>query len=261
MTTSFPGPTLEAVGQTPATCAPVVPIRRRPLARASLATPPARASLATPLARASLATPLARASLATLLALSLALGLAAQARADAFGDTFTDYKAHGKIDPCRFSEQTLKQARGQVPPDIEQYAPDFPAELDRALQNRALGACAPPGARAASGGSPSTGAGAPTGGGPAGPTPAPPPIASASDNGVLQAAGLQGTGVSHAPLPLLVMGALALLLALPALVFYGARWRGWEPRWIVGLRYALGEAGYRAGGTWSEFADWLRLGR
>jgi hypothetical protein len=209
--------------------------------------------------------------LAATLALTLALCLAAQARADAFGDTFTDYKAHGRIGPCRFSAQTLKKAKQQVPPDIEQYAPDFPAELDRALQSRTVSAC---GGAASSGagagpvspgpstGSPSTGpgAGAPAGGGPNA-TPAPPPIASATDRGISQAVRIKNTSASHTPAPMLVIGALALLIALPALVFSGARWRGWEPRWIPGLRYAMGEAGYRAGGTWSEFADWLRLGR
>ncbi|TMK40146.1 MAG: hypothetical protein E6G56_09115 [Actinobacteria bacterium] len=209
------------------------------------------------------------------LALALALGLAAQARADAFGDTFTDYKAHGKIDPCKFSEQTLKQAKQQVPPDIEQYAPDFPAELDRALQNRTLGACGGAAGSGAGGdpvspGGSSAGApptdpagGAPAGGGAAGgpnATPAPPPIANAA-GGIPQATRFRNTSASHTPVPLLIIGVLALLIVVPALAFHGTRWLGWEPRWIPGLRYSVGEAGYRAGGTWSEFADWLRLGR
>ena len=60
------------------------------------------------------------------------------------------------------------------------------------------------------------------------------------------------------PAGLIVAGAvLIVLVALVAL----ARWWAWEPRWLVRSRHATGEAGWRIGAAWSEFTDWLRLGR
>jgi hypothetical protein len=37
--------------------------------------------------------------------------------------------------------------------------------------------------------------------------------------------------------------------------------RGWDPGWIARMRHGWGEAGFRTTSTWSEFTDWLRLGR
>jgi hypothetical protein len=57
---------------------------------------------------------------------------------------------------------------------------------------------------------------------------------------------------------LLVVG--GLLLA--ALVLWAvAYWQAWEPPWLLRWRHATGEAGWRVGNAWSEFTDWLRLGR
>jgi hypothetical protein len=61
--------------------------------------------------------------------------------------------------------------------------------------------------------------------------------------------------------------AIVLLLAtgvvlLGALILWGlARWRAWEPPWLLRWRHATAEAGWRAGNVWAEFLDWLRLGR
>jgi hypothetical protein len=61
--------------------------------------------------------------------------------------------------------------------------------------------------------------------------------------------------------------AVLLLLLVGALVLIGlvlwavARWQAWEPPWLARWRHATGEAGWRAGNAWSEFTDWLRLGR
>jgi hypothetical protein len=46
----------------------------------------------------------------------------------------------------------------------------------------------------------------------------------------------------------------AILLALSALA--ASR----SPR-LAGMRHAWREAGHRTRGTWSDFSDWLRLGR
>ena len=70
--------------------------------------------------------------------LALAPGAGA-ATGNAFLMTFTDYKADGVIIGCQYTEGQLKDAQRQVPPDIEQYAPDFPGALQAALEQRAKG--------------------------------------------------------------------------------------------------------------------------
>src|SRR5258708_30713872 len=76
------------------------------------------------------------------LACSVALGFAGAAFAlTPFEQTYNAYRHSGRVPPCQFSVDTLRKAKSEVPPDIEQYAPDFPAALDAALQARALGAC------------------------------------------------------------------------------------------------------------------------
>ena len=50
------------------------------------------------------------------------------------------------------------------------------------------------------------------------------------------------------------MTLLAVLLALAARRF------GWGEERFAGARHAWGEAAYRAGGTWGDFVDWVRLG-
>jgi hypothetical protein len=54
-----------------------------------------------------------------------------------------------------------------------------------------------------------------------------------------------------------VLGAL-LLLGCAAWAL--ARARAFEPHWLVSLRHAIAEAGFRASETWAEFIDWVRLG-
>jgi hypothetical protein len=54
---------------------------------------------------------------------------------------------------------------------------------------------------------------------------------------------------------LLVLSALAWL----ALVVLGRT--GWGEERFAGPRHAWSEARYRAGGVWSDFTDWLRVGR
>ena len=61
--------------------------------------------------------------------------------ADTFAKVYKDYAKDGAIDPCRFTAKELQTARREVTPDIDQYAPDFPAALDLAIEARANGAC------------------------------------------------------------------------------------------------------------------------
>ncbi|HEX2016622.1 MAG TPA: hypothetical protein VGN69_07995 [Solirubrobacteraceae bacterium] len=199
----------------------------------------------------------------------------ATAQASPFSSTFADYKAHAKVDPCAHSQQELSRARSQVPPDIQQYAPDFPAALDAALAARARGACsgaaassgaaaapgAPGGATSGSGPGGGVGPGAGSGSGGAG-TPGPPATGSAppADRSILAALTAPVVAGGAAPVPLLIILILAGVLGLGALGWWLARWRGWEPRWLPDLRHTVAESGYRAAGTWSEFTDWVRLG-
>jgi hypothetical protein len=220
-----------------------------------------------------------------LAAASLALAAPA-AHAAGFDNVFGDYKKDGKIDPCRWSAADLERAKDDVPPDIEQYAPDFPDALDVAIEARAKGACkkdakkpagsgdaaapAAPTPPASGGSAPAPAAGtpaAPTPGAAPDPTPAPTasatPAGAPTDGAIAKAADARraSSGAGDAPAPLVGLGVLAALLALAALAYGLARWLAWEPAWALRARHAAGEAGWRAGNTWSEFADWVRLGR
>ena len=63
------------------------------------------------------------------------------------------------------------------------------------------------------------------------------------------------------PIALLVLGGLAALLALLALLYAALSRLGWGERWLTRVRRAGREAAFRAGGTWGDFADWIRVGR
>jgi hypothetical protein len=60
---------------------------------------------------------------------------------------------------------------------------------------------------------------------------------------------------------------LVLLVALGALLVLGllglafALWWAWRPSWLPRVAHAWQELGWRASATWSEFTDWVRLGR
>jgi hypothetical protein len=57
---------------------------------------------------------------------------------------------------------------------------------------------------------------------------------------------------------LIVLGALVVLIVLALAI---ARWQAVEPPWWPRARHSLAEFGWRASGAWSDFADWVRLGR
>jgi hypothetical protein len=59
----------------------------------------------------------------------------------------------------------------------------------------------------------------------------------------------------------IIIAVLAGLLALASLLWALARLRGVEPRWILEVRHAVAEAGFRASEALAELGDWLRLGR
>jgi len=59
----------------------------------------------------------------------------------------------------------------------------------------------------------------------------------------------------------IAIAAIATLLVLACLGWALARRRAFEPHWMLSLRHAMAEAGFRASATWAEFGDWVRLGR
>jgi hypothetical protein len=211
-----------------------------------------------------------------LAALAGVLAAPAAAHADAFTDVFADYQKDGRIDPCAHSQADLRAAKGKIPNDIEQYAPDFPAALDEAAEDRARSAC--PSSGAAAGATATTGgttaaAGAPDDAKPtseiAAPTatvPAPPgsaqPAAAAADGAIVNAAAkTPQRGASEPPAPLIALAVVGGVLLLALLLWGLARFFAWDPAWLAGARHAVQEAGWRAGGLWDDFTDWLRPGR
>ncbi|MCW3013111.1 MAG: hypothetical protein JWO02_203 [Solirubrobacterales bacterium] len=234
-----------------------------------------------------------RLSLALLCALPLALAGAPAAHADAFTDVFKAYSKTGTIDPCKFTPAQLKQAKGQIPNDYAQYAPDFKDAIDAAAKARAAGACkdktsgtttspSGPAAGPASGSS-SSGTGTPAAGTTSTPapstTPATPaatpttatatpqpapsvsPAPAVADGAILTAATNTQDNGSGLPAPLVALAFVALLAALVAAVLGAARWWAVDPQWMQRSRHATSEAGWRTSAAWAEFTDWLRLGR
>jgi hypothetical protein len=60
---------------------------------------------------------------------------------------------------------------------------------------------------------------------------------------------------------LAILIVLLVLLLLLALIWAVMRWQAIEPPWWPRARHSLAEFGWRASGAWSDFTDWLRLGR
>jgi hypothetical protein len=194
---------------------------------------------------------------------SLAGASASFAAGNAFLQTFTDYKADGQINGCQYTQGQLKDAQRQVPPDIEQYAPDFPGALSAALEQRARGCgkqavvpVAPtsvPRLRTPSAGPRAEVTKVP---------PAPPAPDSVADHVIPRVAiTARDEGASTAPAPILALAIVGGLLGLAGLAWGIERWGAWEPGWLLASRHAVGEAGFRVSATWADFTDWVKLGR
>jgi len=199
-------------------------------------------------------------------------------------EVYQDYAVDGRIDPCKHSSKTLKLALDNVPPDIEQYASEYPSEIQSAIEARARGECTGSKPDAAAPVVPPAGGGVAT---PGAPTPAPTPVptevptktvvpeppgpdgtaatgAAAAATPAPTAADTElasGTASNDAPLPVLLLGLLAVLLALTALLFAALRRFGIADDRLAPVGHAFREARWRAGGTWEDFLDWVRTGR
>ncbi len=218
-----------------------------------------------------------RARLCLCLTLVLALVPAASAMADKAYDKVAEAyaRAGGHLDPCAFTEAELKAAVRGIPPNIRNVVPALRAAMVQGIAAHTRGDCR--GANADEG----TTGGAVPGNVPTTTTPpvtTPPAITQTAP--AIPTATTPTTPTTAAPAPVvttetapaaaserdrtpLVIALIALgALVLLALLSWGwARMRGWDPAWAARTRHAWGEAGFRTTSTWSEFTDWLRLGR
>lgn len=114
-----------------------------------------------------------RGAVAGALCLVPALALAPAAGAASVEDILRDYKQNRSIDPCSYSPEDLARARGEIPPDVAQYAPGFGEQLG---QSRRCGEGPVPSAPAVAGAA-GVDEGAPGAGAPAGAVKVPRPPA------------------------------------------------------------------------------------
>jgi cobalamin biosynthesis Mg chelatase CobN len=214
-----------------------------------------------------------------LLALVAAPAAHAQSEAEqrAALEVFRDYAPDGRIDPCKHSAQELKRAQDNIPPDIEQYAADYPAAIAAAIDARARGACdraaaaaaSPTPTPAATAAATATAAPAKTASAvraaaiadPPEPKPQPAAPADAAASGAAIQAAIVRSASSDAPLPVLLLGILAALLALVGLAVAASRRFGLGEDRFAEAAHAIREARWRAAATWQDFLDWVRLGR
>jgi hypothetical protein len=211
-------------------------------------------------------------------ALALLAAPSAQAQSEreqrAALEVFRDYAPDGEIDPCKHTADELKRAHDNIPPDIEQYAADYPAAIAAAIDARARGACEPkeeaaPTATPTPASTP-TPAATPAPGAktttvvPEPPGPDPPPAeviaANRAPDAELERV-ITRTASSDPPAPVLGLGLLAAVLALVAAGLVAARRFGVGDDRLAGPAHAIREARWRAAGTWQDFLDWVRLGR
>jgi hypothetical protein len=214
--------------------------------------------------------------LAVVLALAAASLLApAAARADqAYDKVATAYaQAGGHLEPCAFTEAELQAAVRGIPPAIRNVVPALRAAMVEAIAAHERGDCK--GVKPEEG---TTGGAAP---GPAPTTTTPPvttPPVTTQTAPVTPAATTPTTPSAASPAPaatqptsgtrqrdrtplLIALIAAGALVLLALLLWSWALMRGWDPGWSARVRHSWGEAGFRTTSTWSEFTDWLRLGR
>jgi hypothetical protein len=169
----------------------------------------------------------------------------------------------GTIPACEFSSAQLGAALSEAGGDIQQYGSDLLAAIQRALSERASGACgkhaaaAPPAVTATT---PVPPVASPR---PAAPAVAAPPAPPAGPAPVIPPVRIAPRPVSAAtgsglPAPMWTLAVVAVLVAAALLGWLLVRTRGWDPLWAQAARHSWREAGYRFSGAWADFADWAR---
>jgi hypothetical protein len=206
-------------------------------------------------------------------ALAASLTLAAPARAnEAYDRVASAYaQAGGHLDPCMFTTAELKAAVRGIPSNIRNVVPALRAAMVEGIAAHERGDCKgiKPEEGTIGGAAPGT---APTTTTPPVTTPpvttqtapAAPAVTTPTPTTAMPApATAQPTTTrerDRTPL-LIALIALGALVLLTLLLWGLALMRGWDPAWAARTRHGWGEAGYRTISTWSEFTDWLRLGR
>lgn len=186
-------------------------------------------------------------------------------------------QAGGQLDPCSFTAAELKAAVRGIPPQIRSVVPALRKAMVEGVAAHARGDCK--GRKPAEEGT--------TGGAVPGATPPPaaaPPVTTPPQTAPAvppAATSTPTTPATTAPAPaattpapaattpaerdrtplLVALIAAGALLLLGLLLWAWARMRGWDPAWVARARHAWREAGFRTTSTWTEFTDWLRLGR
>lgn len=211
---------------------------------------------------------------------------------------YDDYRSDGRIDPCRHTADVYRDTIKQIDDALEEESPAFKPATEAALEAREGEPCngeAPAGSGSGTGSTGSTadpgspgstapeiGSGPPVEGsvpvvpddqvaGDGGAAPAPPAEPSTGGSAAPAAPAAPPAGSleqvmvnrPHTGTPLGLLIAVALLAAalLAWLAALAARRFGWGEERLAGARHAWGEATFRAGGTWGDFLDWVRLGR
>jgi hypothetical protein len=193
---------------------------------------------------------------------------------------FNDYGADGLISPCKHTVGELERTKAAIPPDIDQYAPDFPPLVDLALEAHARGECAgkkpqpvtneplvpvrprTPAATPKPGRTPvptKTVVSEPPETGAAVVPSSTPPGPPRADAQVRKVSDARPANDTPAPVWMLGLGAGLLALALIAVLVAGRTRRGEAA--FEHFRHAWGEAAWRTSGTWVDFTDWVRAGR
>jgi hypothetical protein len=170
-----------------------------------------------------------------LVALALLAPAAAAARASDYSQVLRIYQQRGTVPPCKFSTSQLSAALKGVNLYGAQYFADFTAAIQNALSARAGGSCLATPISPASAGGPSAGA-----------------------NLRLPPGNVTAATQAGVPAPILLLAVLGAAIGLIAALTGLARLRGWEPAALPWWRHLWQESGYRAGGVWAEFLDWLR---
>jgi hypothetical protein len=225
-----------------------------------------------------------RTSVALALAALLALAVPATAPADqAYDKVAAAYaQSGGQLDPCAFTQRELEDAVRGIPREIRDVVPDIRRAMVEGIAAHMSGDCRDGRADATGGAAvPPAGETPTTTTPPPATTPAPadtttdaaaaPPVDSGAapppaattpgaETTPGQAAAATDDDTDLTPL-LITLVAVGALLLLALLLWGWARMRGWDPAWGARMRHAWGEAGFRTTSTWSEFTDWLRLGR